>query len=555
MHKSLASVVGVGLLVIFGLGLGFGLGAGAGGCTVSDPEYCANDNDCAHIIPDANGVTYRCHPVRNYCMPLSSNTCFDNGDCRDVTRPNCDLASNRCVPCNLSDSSDHSCSHLTATPLCGSDPTGGPGASKCVACLQHLDCPSATPICDSGSCRKCSKHSDCEGTLHCDTQSGTKCTDSLVCVSADDGGSSKTGTCAQNGSGVDGKVVYVWNTAACSDSSTNDGTDVSHPFCTLNAGYAAASKQLRRYVRVLAGDVADPYITMNTTIFDTMSFIGSPVPSKGLNRAATVSALDPTFPVQDTGNVTIDEFDLLAARVGNQLVGCSGRNSTVPIFTLRNSVLRGSTDKSAGNGSPAVKMFNCRARIYNNVIGVQTLSDVSNDAAKAHWSGLSATSDTTGTSYEITNNIIAGNWGWALDFYQVNTSAFSFRFNTVIGNGRYSPTTFGGISCPNSGTIPLGYSIVANNGQSSGSQFTFSGGCQFTKMVVGSTEGLANAELTKLTPALDDSFAPTSVQTNLDCCIDKAQPKTGDTFPSTDIRGTARPQGSAWDIGAVEMKQ
>lgn len=528
---------------------------GCSGCIVPDLEYCAVNADCARLAV-TGGPNYICDPSLHSCVKAEPGMCFRDEDCTTLDSPRCDVASKRCMPCVVGDVNDTSCARFSQAPFCANSPGGG---TACVACLQNLDCPESTPICSAQRCRKCQTHTDCEGKLKC--HDGNPCTDSLVCISDGDFDppGSASGRCAQNGRA--GPTVYVYgDPAVCSDSDGRTGTDVDKPFCKILTAYNAAKTDGRRYIRVLP--YSTPYMQLATAVTDGhYVFIGSGLKSRVNAKQATVTSMGATFSVSDNGNVTIDDFDLyeITPAPNGTLINCNGNRATkaVPTLTLKYSTLRGiTTSNSPSFAGAAVDLYNCKAKVYGNVIGLSTKTDLMANNPFSHANGMKITSDSElATSYLIENNVIAGNWGMAVDLDAVANPTVTFRFNTIVGNGLKK--LFGGIRCPpnGAGVVPLSDLIVVGNYPNT-DQSQFIGNCGYTRVVVGSAEPQNANGTIRLDPEFEDDFSLKDTAANRSCCIDQSLPSATESFPAFDIARTPRPQGlnQRWDIGAFELK-
>lgn len=515
-------------------------------CVVSDPEYCAISANCPMVDGENGPVQLVCNTFRHVCV---SGSCFADSDCTDFAAPHCDRDSATCTSCRADDAGDTSCAHFVERPRCVTkkDDAG----TICAACQKSADCPFTAPICDNYQCRKCSAHTECEGPLVCDDNS--PCTDSLVCIKDGDLSDDRAGRCAQNGGEENGRVIYVNNQSACSD--TNPGNLPAMPACTLDAGLTLATVQKRRFIRVVGKDLKKLNLTVSSGVY---SFIGAP--TRDFAETATIEGLGVLFTVKDTGALTLDQLHLVQDLPNNSLVLCLGIGSVLPKLTLRNSILSGATPPSSTMvGAGALSIGNCNTILDGNIIGVSTMDALSDPLATAHGAALVIvdTANLRGSSYLIENNIIAGNAGVAINLSGVSSDSAKFvmRFNTLTGNGRAVPGT-GSVLCPvSSSTMEFSHSIVFNNSTfAGGSQFLFPQSCGLKNLIVGKNETGTDPLFNK-TPDLDAMFRLRSSAANTDCCIDKAAPATGESFPRRDVDQRPRPQGTKWDIGASELAQ
>jgi hypothetical protein len=120
-----------------------------GGCsTKANPNACCvSADDCSQaglesVTACGDGLTC----VNNQC---TQETCSTDG-CSAAT-PVCNVVTNACDVCT--DSSQ--CASYPGQTVC--DTSSG----ACVGCVTTADCPTATPVCDTGRCRACATDSDC----------------------------------------------------------------------------------------------------------------------------------------------------------------------------------------------------------------------------------------------------------------------------------------------------------------------------------------------------------------------------------------------------------
>lgn len=545
----LTSIVG-GLLV--------GMAVGAG-CVVDDPDYCASDDICVQ----SKGSEYMCSNTLKTCILRSVNSCSRNDDCTDPSLPFCDPSVKRCMPCVLGESGDQACSRFVGASVCGTAPGS---TTRCVACRENSHCPESAPICQNQACRKCSKHSDCEGTLKC--HDGTLCTNSLVCIGAGELTPGTEGRCALNGDR--GQVIYVRKDASCK-SSTDAGTLPTTPVCTIDDGYTTAVTQTNRmYIRVIGDNSpAVRYPTMSMVIDKgKFVFIGSPSPALSVTQPARILSQGTSFRTGNSANVTVDEFALTLNKTNENLFECTGSyfdfSSLLPSLTVRNSTLEGPSLPGDTLFSTGIAADRCDLRVYNNIIGVQTLAGLQDANAPAFEAGISLGSLPSyckkTAKAEIYNNVIAGNLAVGIDLSGLACSLWSIdlRFNTVYGNGRRM-TSIGGLSGPPLRSPPavvsVSQSLFKNRLMANGSQFAGADTITWKDVVVSSMDTVNLPGISKADFELETGFVTKSNSSiNSSCCIDKAKQGTGETFPSFDAAGHARPQGAGYDIGAFEVR-
>ena len=528
------------------------------GCVVEDPDYCDGDDFCLQT----KGSDYECSETLRTCVPRSPDRCKSNDQCKDLALPLCDLPSRRCVPCNASTpDGDAACARHKDTPYCGSNAAGG---TRCVACRTHLDCPASAPICDAQACRPCRAHTDCEGATNC--HDGTACTNSLVCIGEGELGPGLAGRCALNGER--GQVIYV-RKEGCS-AGTVGGTTPDSPRCDIEQGYTTAVTQANRtYIRIIGEKSTSGYYNaMGMTISKgKFIFVGSLSKAMGVENRARILSQGTSFRTSEVGDVTIDDFDIMLNLPTQPLLYCVGSSDgmMVPGYTIRNSSLQGvNSPKNLGTAS-AIIADHCNLRVYNNIIGVQNTTALMDVNAPAFDTGIGLVHQRLACGREATadifNNIIAGNMYVGMDLSGVDCNLWRINasFNTVVGNGRLAAGSVGGLVCPRRQTpmanVVIGQSLFANTLSASGSQFRDQDQVTWRDVVISKTDNAAQPGMTKADFELETNFALKSPSTaNSSCCFDKAQPGSGDKFPTFDRAGAPRPKGAGYDLGALEVK-
>jgi hypothetical protein len=348
-------------------------------------------------------------------------------------------------------------------------------------------------------------------------------------------------------------VVYVNNGPAsgCSDVDGRSGTTVTQPFCSPMQAFLSASTNQRSHIRVIPGD---PYDGMPTTPIQSgrYVFIGSPVQSRGQTKPAVIKSRGTAFSAIESGDLTIDELDIRAILSAVPLLSCTGI-SNLPSLTVLNSSIR-SASADGDTASSSINIVNCNLRLVGNIIGMSSKQDTLNPALPSESVGISLLSTTLASTTVIENNLIAGMWGPAADFFGATNTQFTFRFNTIVGNGRsVKNPMWGGIACPskNVNLLQIIDSIIDSNsltGPGGTQSVDLFSKCRYSNVVIGTKDSSSAAGLDHSDPQLDDSFTPTATSSSV---VDKVAATAG--LPKFDQRRTPRPQGSGWDIGAYEL--
>lgn len=546
----------LGLLLAGAFSVGFGFG-----CIVDDPLYCGTADDCVRISGGATNM--ECHPTKHFCVDPITSSCDDDSDCLSDTNSRCDRATSVCQPCRPDNASDTSCAHLPKTPLCGKSSTG---VAQCVGCRSHLDCSKESPICDSVSqtCRKCKKHSDCEGTLKCDD--GNECIDSMVCLGRgdlDDVETGLDGRCAQNGDLKPGRVVYVnGGQAICPDGiGTRTGTSYANAFCTLKQGLDAAVANQRRFIRVI-DTPGKTYLPLTDTIESgRYVFIGAP--GKAVTTRAVVGTRAPTFKTQKTANVTLDSLDIRAEndQVAT-LVECRSNSLTVPTMWIRDSVFRGMvTSGTAAALDTAVKGVDCNLRITGTLFGVDSLSRARTDPSLHVAVTYERGSLTDVPTLVVENCVMAGLISSAMRLEKIGNTKTTLRFLTFAANGRTGNIggSYGAYEKVNAPLLSYSvfYDITPDGAKSifpyfpAGMLFNW----RYQKLVIPTGLSDMDPEITPAAIELEDDYSLKASSTvNRNTCIDQVQ--AGADLPTTDFRGNPRPmpKDGKWDLGAFEVQ-
>jgi hypothetical protein len=497
----------------------------AAGCpTKSNPLFCQTNNDCR------DPTKPYCDVVRGECIPTPANVdlamsttdggadlavpaCMVSPDC-PASMPVCE--GQMCRTC-AGPADDTQCLARSATtPRCAN--------GQCVACrpdTQQTDCTGTTPICGANNvCRKCESHSECGADGICVFDGA----DAGKCVPATD-------------------IAYVnVGNSACTD--VLHASTPSAPYCQIQA---AATVSGKKYIRV-AGSTT----TYNAIILTSTA--GTPIdvvivgPGRDAQPPAKISqtglvgvSLTPT-----AGTLSFALDGVVVSGSGARGLLCNSGSGTANV-TLRRTLI---TESSiAGLQSTDCNVIITESVLSKNPIGAKI--DIS-----------------TGFFYNITNTFFVDNTTRGVELLGVGTGTFAF--NTIANNGPAS-NAFGAIDCSTNATRVIESAIIALNtkkdiGGGKASQLT--GNCILVNTVahpVSGTDGFANAlpgpvEFVSTTAPTNfrlETTDATKLATNRACCIDKI---TGTVdggvtmLPTRDVDGNARPRGGKWDIGAHEAQ-
>jgi hypothetical protein len=143
------------------------------GCNTPGYPACRPDGVCSECLMDDHCPDGQCDVPQNRCVE-----CMNDLGC-EAKGLVCYKDARRCVQCN----DDGHCAATPETPACNAN-------HECVACLQDIHCPSATPACDQMTCYECrmdtqcnapGKHAcieaehtcvECKNDMHCSSEPG-----------------------------------------------------------------------------------------------------------------------------------------------------------------------------------------------------------------------------------------------------------------------------------------------------------------------------------------------------------------------------------------------
>jgi hypothetical protein len=371
----------------------------------------------------------------------------------------------------------------------------------CVAC-DTATCAqpgSKTPVCDnaSGSCVRCSVHSDCGPNGICTDDGSCAAADQIAWV---DNGGMATTTCQSSGTAHDGKMAA---TAYCDIQNAIDATDA------------------RPYLIVNGQGTGKPYGPVQVT-GHTVTMVALGAQAAAIHDTSSRGVL-----VLDGANVTLDGFDIQST--AGDGVACKPLSGSA---TLR--VRHCTVHQSAGFG---VLSNGCTVTLDRNSIGPNnSVGGVSLAAGM----------------YTVTNNFIFSNGvGVGGGVVLAVGATGTFAFNTVARNATTGGV--GGVNCASSQLVEA--SIVSFNTLAGAPASQLSAGCRLINVVtdIYDTQGITSPPV--FASGVDYHLDPRDPM-NAACCINQISGSVDgglSMLPLHDFDGDARPINAKWDIGADEV--
>jgi len=463
----------------------------SGGCTKANPNQCCTDQaDC-----NAKGI-----PVDMQCG--DGLVCRGNQCIAEVctSSADCDLSAPFCV--------DTSC---MATCAADNQCPGNGGSAEnvycvsgaCVTCRDAMDCPSAAPICNMGSCRACAADTDCSSGA-CDLDAGTCIAETSIAYL------SPTGSASSDCSKAD----------PCSLARALVVVDVTRPNLKLTGGSYTGNLQ---FTGTFGLNVYGPG---TLSYFISIQSAGGTLRLRDLDIAGSLTCAAST---SNTAKPTLDAERVTVTTDGQNGLPFSSDQCIVRLVDVAVTLTGLGTamfvEGYAGSGG-TMATFD-RVRLSGGDPGIN-LRDQS--------------------TLTVTNSIFV-NQGTTNGAIQLQTGTGGNETGSVSFSTFYNSL----LKCPASNTVLTSSNNIFVNESSGAPANTVTGtACSHTydlikpqAAAVGATN-LLGMDPRFVNAAMGDFHLMTGSP-----AIDAADPAATLT---SDYDGTARPQGSARDIGAFEYK-
>lgn len=487
------------------------------------------------------GLALGCRQVDNaaFCC-TTADSCARFG----VTAPDgcgdglvCDDAAHTClVPGTDHCSGPEDCS--PALPFCVNE--------ACAQCDGMMGCSATAPVCADLACGACIAETDCagyatDGLPHCET-TGAKAGQCVSCRSGADGAGDcadpNAPICDQNacrGCAVDDECasnVCDTSTGACVAENTviyvaagGTGTTCTQgmPCGSFALGLAQVTG-LRKTIKVAPGSYSEAVAIAGKTV----TIIGN---GAELNRTTSGPIIDISGEPTAVTIIGMRLHDALGSSSGDG-VKCAQTGGSAPSVTLQQMTL--DTNNSKGVSATSCNLTVQRSTIKSNPGG-----------------GIAV----TGGQFTIENNMLflngstASTVGGVLVSQIGTTGTHVFRFNTLSLNAAGSGIN-SGVDCSSIG-LPLTFSnsIVYGNAVVGGGKQVGGNNCAWTYSAISdSVNGMGN---TTDDPGFADAGQHDYHLSASSLLKDRADPTA---TLMIDFDGDVRPQGTARDIGADEIK-
>lgn len=417
---------------------------------------------------------------------------------------------NSCVAetCTTSDSCEGGAPFCAANGLCSP------------SCETDAECPGfggdpKDAFCDSGVCDECRVDGDCTDSQHpiCDAHACRGCGADSECDSQ---------VCGANGACVsDTALLYV-------DSAGFDGGDCTSAAPCKTLTYAATrATPTRSAITMTVGSYSENVVLDSTTTSATELEIHG----HGATIVAPSTATFNTLTVNGTlSGVTVSDLSIVP--VANQRGGVGAQS---PI-TLHNVTVRGGQlglSISGGLTATNVSIIGTGGVSISGQLKADGMSLISSDMTTGFYIA-------PGTVIDVTNLVVAGGRLPCLTLGDLVTGTISNA--TIADCGTVVTAGPAAIKCGDNVPVVIRSSIV----WAPGSTLPGITNCDISNTSIGpvAITGASSAD-----PLFTD-FAAHNFRLQATSPAIDAVP----TGPATDILGTARPQGSRYDLGAYEFK-